>query len=304
MVIPATPAAAQDATNRVLFTNVNVWDGTSDALQNGMSVLVEGNEITQIAASISASGATVIDGGGRTLMPGLIDMHTHIMFPRGLPEHETEWTSASSKVNSFTFRFWELNFQQRFLNNRVAVVLGKIDPTNYLGFHGLIHPFMNFRNYGNSVSPSANWPNSGTGVVAMVRPTEQLYVLGGLNDVQGDKLADGDWLDFGDQFFEGNFFKTVEVGYTPSYDQRYFKKVSLTYWHADAYTGSAQGSGVTFAGHWFFEDTFIPFLTAGFSDGNGANTLAKSTVTAGHGYRFNTAISSLFYFGVRMRATM
>jgi porin len=194
----------------------------------------------------------------------------------------------ATKANKFTFRFWELNFQQRLLNNRVAFVLGKVDPTNYFSFHGLIHPFMNFFGYGNSVSPTANWPNAGTGVVGMVRPTEQLYVMAGLTDAQGDKLESGDVLDFGNQFFEGNFFKTVEAGWTPSYDERYFKKISLTYWHADAFEGSEQGSGVMFAGHWFFEETYIPFVLAGFSDGNGANTLAKSTVTLGHGYRFKS----------------
>jgi porin len=58
------------------------------------------------------------------------------------------------------------------------------------------------------------------------------------------------------------------------------------YWYADAYEGSEQGSGVAFASHWFFKEKYIPFLLAGFSDGKGANTLAKSTVTLGHGLRF------------------
>ena len=49
-----TLAGAQDEPTRVLITNANVWNGTSDGLQNGMSVLVEGNLITQIAASIRA----------------------------------------------------------------------------------------------------------------------------------------------------------------------------------------------------------------------------------------------------------
>jgi imidazolonepropionase-like amidohydrolase len=81
----AAPLVAQDEVNRVLFTNANVWDGTSDGLQNGMSVLVEGNLVTQIAASISAPrDATVIDAGGRTLIPGLIDMHSHLSIMEGM----------------------------------------------------------------------------------------------------------------------------------------------------------------------------------------------------------------------------
>ncbi len=84
IAIPAM-AADSDEKSRILFTNVNVWDGTSDGLKQGMSVLVEGNLIKQVSAKpISTSGATVIDGGGRTLMPGLIDMHSHLCIQEGM----------------------------------------------------------------------------------------------------------------------------------------------------------------------------------------------------------------------------
>jgi imidazolonepropionase-like amidohydrolase len=64
---------------QTLFTNVNIFDGKSDTLAEGMSVLVEENLIKQIGKGLKAGdGAKVIDGGGRTLMPGLHDMHTHI----------------------------------------------------------------------------------------------------------------------------------------------------------------------------------------------------------------------------------
>ena len=77
----AMPATAQDEEpKRTLFTNVNVFDGFADELAMNTDVLVEGNHIVEVGQNISAPGATVIDGGGRTLMPGLIDMHTHITF--------------------------------------------------------------------------------------------------------------------------------------------------------------------------------------------------------------------------------
>ena len=80
VAVLAAPAAAQDQPSQVLFTNVNVWNGTSDGLQTGMSVLVEGNLIRTISnRAINAPGATVIDGGGRTLMPGLVDLHAHLL---------------------------------------------------------------------------------------------------------------------------------------------------------------------------------------------------------------------------------
>ena len=73
--------AAQDIPPQTLFNNVNIFDGTEDKLYNGMNVLVEGNVIKTISANaIKANDkATVIDGAGRTLMPGLIDNHVHLM---------------------------------------------------------------------------------------------------------------------------------------------------------------------------------------------------------------------------------
>lgn len=93
-IFGANFAVAQDVSSQfLLITNVNVWDGTSDALAPGMNVLVEKNLIKQISAdSIPVNrsvNTTVIDGGGRTLMPGLIEMHTHLMFQFGVPVSRT-----------------------------------------------------------------------------------------------------------------------------------------------------------------------------------------------------------------------
>jgi len=72
--------AQEEAPSQTLFTNVNVFDGFADELAMNTDVLIEGNHIIEVGQGISAPGATVIDGGGRTLMPGLIDMHTHVTF--------------------------------------------------------------------------------------------------------------------------------------------------------------------------------------------------------------------------------
>lgn len=73
----ALPAAAADT----LFRNVRVFDGTSPRLSAPTDVLVSGNRIARIGPRLAApAGATVIDGAGRTLMPGLIDVHVHMTF--------------------------------------------------------------------------------------------------------------------------------------------------------------------------------------------------------------------------------
>jgi imidazolonepropionase-like amidohydrolase len=65
--------------NDTLFTNVRILDGTGQNPYAG-SVLVQGNRIRQVGrstAAISSTGATVIDGAGATLMPGMCEAHTH-----------------------------------------------------------------------------------------------------------------------------------------------------------------------------------------------------------------------------------
>jgi imidazolonepropionase-like amidohydrolase len=70
------PAPAQSETGATLFHHVRVFDGTRSFGER--DVLISDGKIAAIAANISApSGATVIDGTGETLLPGLIDSHTH-----------------------------------------------------------------------------------------------------------------------------------------------------------------------------------------------------------------------------------
>ena len=69
-----------------LFQNVRIFDGKSGTLTGPSNVLVRGNQIERISTGpipTDRSATTVlIEGGGRTLMPGLIDMHWHTMLVR------------------------------------------------------------------------------------------------------------------------------------------------------------------------------------------------------------------------------
>ena len=65
--------------SNVLFTNVRILDGSGTMPVTG-SVLVQGNRIRQVGRStapIAPGGATVIDAAGATLMPGMVEAHTH-----------------------------------------------------------------------------------------------------------------------------------------------------------------------------------------------------------------------------------
>ena len=91
----ASASQAQDeAKPQTLFTNVHIFDGVNEARIENANVLVEGNLIKTVSTdAIDAPGAMVIDGGGRTLMPGFIDNHVHFTLPGpSIPAHEVQNT--------------------------------------------------------------------------------------------------------------------------------------------------------------------------------------------------------------------
>ncbi len=96
MAMMASVAMAQEeAPKQVLFKNVKVFNGVDDKLI-AADVLVENNLIKEVGKKLKANkDAMIVDGGGRTLMPGLIDGHTHfaLTVPGGLAAAETmHWT--------------------------------------------------------------------------------------------------------------------------------------------------------------------------------------------------------------------
>ena len=81
----AQPPSAEPSTI-ILFENVRIFDGKSETLSASMNVLVRGNTIDRISRdpipTDRGANTRIIAGGGRTLMPGLIDMHWHTMLVR------------------------------------------------------------------------------------------------------------------------------------------------------------------------------------------------------------------------------
>lgn len=68
----------------MIFEDVRIFNGTSDRLSARSNVPVAGNVIKTISSAPvvvpPATSVQRIAGGARTLMPGLIDVHTHLMF--------------------------------------------------------------------------------------------------------------------------------------------------------------------------------------------------------------------------------
>ena len=65
---------------QLLFQRAALLDLEAGVRREGTSVLVEGDRIVEVSdGEIRAPSARVLDCAGRTLMPGLIDAHVHVV---------------------------------------------------------------------------------------------------------------------------------------------------------------------------------------------------------------------------------
>ena len=91
-----TPAPAAPPT-AFLLRPARVFDGTGAAPVSGVVVLVQNGRITAVGppASVNAPGdAAIVDLPGMTLMPGMIDLHSHVLLH---PYNETNWNDQVLK---------------------------------------------------------------------------------------------------------------------------------------------------------------------------------------------------------------
>jgi imidazolonepropionase-like amidohydrolase len=98
------------------ITNATLIDGTgADPLSNA-TVLIDGERISAVGASVSIpQDAEVIDAGGRTVMPGLIDCHVHLW---GRVTHLQERLLTPPTLNAF----YAMRNAQRTLDAGVTTV--------------------------------------------------------------------------------------------------------------------------------------------------------------------------------------
>jgi len=109
------------ANSAILFHDVHIFDGRSDQLSGPAHVLVSGNRIDVIDDALMAlpddNTLTRIDGAGRVLMPGLIDVHVHLFMETSSPQ---ELLSAADDPESL-FRKAEENATAMLLRGFTSV---------------------------------------------------------------------------------------------------------------------------------------------------------------------------------------
>ncbi len=123
LALVATIAFAEDEAQlpQTLFQNVDIFNGTEDKLYEDHFVLVEGNIITSISdkAINVRDDAVIIDGTGKTLTPGFIENHAHLMLMGpSLPAMESNTTWEDFAIHGT--RMAEMYLMQGFTTVRDA----------------------------------------------------------------------------------------------------------------------------------------------------------------------------------------
>ena len=177
--------------------------------------------------------------------------------------------------------FW----RQRFLSDRLVMLLGFLDPTDYVDNYSLSSPWLHFMNgaFGNGSNAIA-LPDAATfGLVLGGMITDNVYAIGNISDANADPTDP--FQGFETFFNESEHFKSIELGWTTSRERVMKDSVHVTYWHADEREklGTDSGWGLNFSASWELEDELIPFIRAGYADESSARY--QRSISFGFGYR-------------------
>jgi porin len=169
----------------------------------------------------------------------------------------------------------DLNWQQFINNGRTGIMIGRYDPNDYLDVLGYANPWTSFQNLAILFNTSVALPDASFGIGAGHWYDDEIYALGTINDANG-VVTEVEVLEHGPEFY-----KALEVGWTPSRAERYFKKLHLMGWHVDSRedAGIPEGYGITASVNWTYKKMAMVFMKAGLSDGDAP--LMNKSVTIG-----------------------
>lgn len=185
-----------------------------------------------------------------------------------------------------------LYWQQFLYDNRLAFVAGIVDATDNVAVYGLVSPWTDFINLAFSTDPTIPVPNQGGGAAVRGMLSDNLYLLGGFADTNGDPSDPGGSID---TFVKDReYFKHLEFGWVSSFEKRFADNAHVTIWHSDerddAMVPSGKGLALSYSRK--FDDRWLPFARIGYSDGGGGAFLERS-VSIGLGYFSETRSDTL-----------
>ncbi len=181
-------------------------------------------------------------------------------------------------------RLTNLYWKQYFAGGKGAVAAGFLDSTDFVDVYLLASPWTGFNNFVFSTGSAAiDLPNDAAlGASAGGMVTESIYLHAGIADANSDPTAPLEG--FESVFDDSDFFKWVEIGFTPGQENIYFDNVHVTFWHIDQRAnGTSDGWGVAASWQKWIDDRWLPFVRGGYTRDSGS--LLERSITAGVGFQ-------------------
>lgn len=158
----------------------------------------------------------------------------------------------------------DFNWQQTFSNRNAGIIIGRFDPNDYMGVLGYVNPWTTFSNVSTLLNSSVAFPDASIGIGGGTWFADQWYVKGTINDANG-VVTETDAFSGGSEFF-----KFVELGWSPTKADRYFKNVHVVAWDVDERkdAGIEAAHGVMIGANWTTADQrWMGFVRGGWSSG-------------------------------------
>jgi len=183
-------------------------------------------------------------------------------------------------TNAFNDRGWVIRdayWSQRLLDGELRFIIGRADPSDFVGAHWLQNvnnSFVNRHFSGNAVMPS---PGHGPSVGVSYRPGSLFYVTGGVSSAYGNTTQ---------QFVSvKDLFTFGEVGITPTFEGLGRGRFAVAPWHMDARAGDNLPSswGLTVVADQELNEWFQLFGRYAYSDATLTNI--RQLAQAGMGVR-------------------
>lgn len=189
--------------------------------------------------------------------------------------------TASLYAGDFDPDLAVLNWTQSLHDQRIGLVAGRLAFDVYQDAYVFQTINRAFLNRAFIVNPTIGTTGVGAlGAVAKGLVTDHFWIGGQFFDANA---VSGEF-DF-DTVAEGEFLKSIEVGWTPSLERFDIDRIELTYWHVDERTKARvpSGQGVALTASYQFREDLIAFLRYGHSDGGGG-VAARNAASAGFEY--------------------
>jgi porin len=185
-------------------------------------------------------------------------------------------------TGTFNDRGWVIRdayWVQRLFDARVRILIGRADPSDYVGSYWLQNVNNSFVNRNFSANPAVPFPGHGPMLGISIRPTDQYYLTAGASNAYSTTIRD----EIDTVFSEWEIFSFAEVGYTPTFKGLGAGRYAFGIWHMDARSqfGLPEDYGFTFIADQNLTKNLQVFARYCYSDGELTNVRQAGQIGLG-----------------------